>query len=39
MKNMYIEDDLTLPSCTGNTTEFSVVDIETMKKKKESSKS
>ena len=38
MKNMYIEDDLTLPSCTGNTTEFSVVDIETMKKKKKAPK-
>ncbi|XP_033194599.2 uncharacterized protein LOC117159141 isoform X2 [Bombus vancouverensis nearcticus] len=34
MKNMYIEDDITLPSCAGNTTEFSVVDIETIKKKK-----
>ncbi|XP_071877988.1 uncharacterized protein isoform X2 [Bombus fervidus] len=38
MKNMYIEDDITLPSCTGNTTEFSVVDIETMKKKKKAPK-
>ncbi|XP_068969667.1 dentin sialophosphoprotein-like isoform X2 [Bombus flavifrons] len=34
MKNIYIEDDITLPSCAGNTTEFSVVDIETIKKKK-----
>lgn len=38
MKNMYIEDDITLPSCTGNTTEFSVVDIETIKKKKKAPK-
>lgn len=38
MKNMYIEDDITVPSCTGNTTEFSVVDIETIKKKKKAPK-
>ena len=38
MKNMYIEDDITLPSCAGNTTEFSVVDIETIKKKKKAPK-
>lgn len=38
IKNMFVEDDFTPPSCAGSTTEFSVVDIETMKKKQKASK-
>ncbi|KAK9309279.1 hypothetical protein QLX08_001025 [Tetragonisca angustula] len=35
VKNMTVEDDfLTLPSCSGSTTQFSVIDIQTIKKSK-----
>ncbi|XP_043508407.1 uncharacterized protein MAL13P1.304-like isoform X2 [Frieseomelitta varia] len=35
VKNMTVEEDfLTLPSCSGSTTQFSVIDIQTIKKSK-----
>ncbi|XP_076750641.1 uncharacterized protein LOC143423300 isoform X2 [Xylocopa sonorina] len=33
-KNMYVEDDFTVPSCAGSTTEFRIVNLQKMKKKK-----
>ncbi|CAL7935241.1 unnamed protein product [Xylocopa violacea] len=34
MKNVCVEDDYTVPSCAGSTTEFRIVDLQKMKKKK-----
>ncbi|OAD57146.1 hypothetical protein WN48_02732 [Eufriesea mexicana] len=38
IKNIFVEDDFTPPSCAGSTTEFSVVDIQKIKKKQKVSK-